>query len=194
MIRPLIDRSSVERRIGALAAEIAVAYGDRAPLLIGILNGASYFMHRLVDALPAGLQERLVYDYVRAQSYSGTERAAAVALQQECVVPLRGQDILVVDGIADTGHTLTRVLTALRRSEPRTLRACALLDKPARRQVPLTLDFCGFTVDDVFVVGYGMDFEQRYRALPYVGVLEREGGASAGSAARTRGLSPGAAA
>lgn len=172
MIKVLIDRQVVEQRITEMAGEVAADYGDGAPVCIGVLNGAVPFMMELIGRLPEPLHERLVYDFVDVSSYDGTESRGEVRVDKDCVVDVKGQDVLVVDGIVDTGLTLERVLAMLTVRQPRSLKVCALLDKPARRQWQVPVDYCGFTIEDVFVVGYGMDYDQRLRALPYIGVLE----------------------
>ena len=171
-IKVLIEQRAVEQRIAEMAGLMATDYGDGSPVFIGVLNGAVPFMMELIGRLPGPLQERLVYDFVDVSSYDGTESRGEVRVDKDCVVDVEGRDVLVVDGIVDTGLTLERVLAMLAQRQPRSLKVCALLDKPARRRRKVPVDYCGFIIEDVFVVGYGMDYDQRLRALSYIGVLE----------------------
>lgn len=171
-MKVLIDQKRVERRIAELADQLAADYGNDSPLFIGILNGAAQFMIELIARLPAPLQERLEYDFIDISSYDGDSSRGEVTLVKDCVVDVRGKRVVVVDGIVDTGLTLDHVLTMLEERQPQSVKVCALLDKPARRERQVPIDYCGFTIEDLFVVGYGMDYDQRYRALRYVGFLE----------------------
>ncbi len=171
-MKVLIDRSEVDRRIGEMAREIATDYAGSAPLLIGILNGATQFMMALVDRLPNEMLEQLDYDFVDVSSYRGSESTGRVELTKDLVVAVEGREVLVVDGIVDTGRSLAFVMELVRGRRPRSLKTCTLLDKSARRLVPLVVDYRGFEIEDVFVVGYGMDYDQRYRALRHIAAIE----------------------
>ena len=171
-MKVLIDRSEVDRRIGEMAREIATDYAGSAPLLIGILNGAAQFMMALLDRLPNEMLEQLDYDFVDVSSYRGSESTGRVELTKDLVVAVEGREVLVVDGIVDTGRSLAFVMELVRGRRPRSLKTCTLLDKSARRLVPLVVDYRGFEIEDVFVVGYGMDYDQRYRALRYIAAIE----------------------
>ena len=170
-VKVLIDADAVQRRIGQVANALAASYGDQAPILIGVLNGAAFFMMALLERLPAAWQQELQYDFVDLSSYQGS-KSGQVRLHRDLVLDIAGRDVVVVDGIVDTGHTLAFLRTLLEDRRPRSLAVCALLDKPSKRQVGVDVDYCGFEIDDLFVVGCGMDLDQRYRALPFVGVLE----------------------
>ncbi len=171
-MKVLIDRSEVDRRIGEMAREIATDYAGSAPLLIGILNGAAQFMMALLDRLPNAMLEQLDYDFVDVSSYRGSESTGRVELTKALVVAVEGREVLVVDGIVDTGRSLAFVMELVRGRRPRSLKTCTLLDKSARRLVPLVVDYRGFEIEDVFVVGYGMDYDQRYRALRHIAAIE----------------------
>ncbi|MCH2661273.1 hypoxanthine phosphoribosyltransferase [bacterium] len=171
-MKVLIDRSEVDRRIGEMAREIATDYAGSAPLLIGILNGAAQFMMALLDRLPNEMLEQLDYDFVDVSSYRGSESTGRVELTKDLVVAVEGREVLVVDGIVDTGRSLAFVMELVRGRRPRSLKTCTLLDKSARRLVPLVVDYRGFEIEDVFVVGYGMDYDQRYRALRHIAAIE----------------------
>ena len=171
-MKVLIDRSEVDRRIGEMAREIATDYAGSPPLLIGILNGAAQFMMALLDRLPNEMLEQLDYDFVDVSSYRGSESTGRVELTKDLVVAVEGREVLVVDGIVDTGRSLAFVMELVRGRRPRSLKTCTLLDKSARRLVPLVVDYRGFEIEDVLVVGYGIDYDQRYRALRHIAAIE----------------------
>lgn len=171
-LKVLIEREQVERRIDELAQQLASDYAGAAPLFVGLLNGAVPFMMALISRLPEELLARLAYDFVDVSSYQGTENTGQIAQAKDLVVAVAGRDVLVVDGIVDTGRSLDFVLAILKARQPGSLRVCTLLDKRARREVPVPIDYCGFEIEDAFVVGYGMDCDQRYRALPHIAAIE----------------------
>jgi hypoxanthine phosphoribosyltransferase len=180
MIRPLFDAATVQRRIGTLAAEVAGDYPAGQIVFLGILTGAAHFMMELIASLPASMQLRVVYDFVDVSSYAGQTSTGTVQVRQDCSVDLRDQHVLIVDGVVDTGLTLQCVLDLVAERQPSSIRVCALVDKPARRSHDVAVDYCGFTVEDLFIVGCGMDYDQRYRALDYIGVLEPQESAPVG--------------
>lgn len=170
-LRVLIEREQVERRIGELAQMLAADYVGSAPLFVGLLNGAVPFMMALMDHLPEELLACSDYDFVGVASYQGTENTGQIELTKDLVVEVAGRDVLVVDGIVDTGRSLDFVLAMLKARQPRSLRVCTLLDKRARREFPVQVEYCGFEIEDTFVVGYGMDCDQRYRALRHIAAI-----------------------
>ena len=137
-LRVLIERQQVEQRIGELARTLADDYAGSAPLFIGLLNGAVQFMMALMDRLPEELLARLDYDFVDVSSYQGTENTGQIELTKDLVVAVAGRDVLVVDGIVDTGRSLDFVMTMIESRRPLSLRACTLLNKSARREFPVT--------------------------------------------------------
>ena len=169
-IRVLFDEAAIERRVTELAAQIAADHGQEPPVIVGIRNGAVPFMMDLLRLLPASWRPDLVFDFLDATSYSGS-RSAGVRLSGDLIVDLEGRAVLVVDGIVDTGETIRAVLAHLREKGPSRVQVCALLDKPSRRRVAVPIDYRGFEVEDLFVVGYGMDLDQRYRGLRCIGVV-----------------------
>jgi hypoxanthine phosphoribosyltransferase len=162
----------VEQRIGELAAQVAADYAGKAPVFVGILNGAVPFMMELLGRLPEKLLEKTDYDFLKVSSYSGRFSTGRVKLDHDTAVEVSGRDVLVVDGIVDTGRTLEQVLSLLQARRPRSLRVCTLLDKSARRERPVRLDYCGFSIENVFVVGYGLDCDQRGRALRCIAAVD----------------------
>ena len=167
----LIERPQVEQRIGELAQMLAADYAGSAPLFIGLLNGAVQFMMALMNRLPEELLAQLDYDFVGVASYQGTESTGRVELTKDLVVAVAGRDVLVVDGIVDTGRSLDFVMGMIASRQPLSLKVCTLLNKPARRELPVPIEYCGFEIEDTFVVGYGMDCDQRYRALRHIAAI-----------------------
>lgn len=167
--RILITEARIHRRVRELAAEIGRAYPKTEVSVLGVLNGGMVFLGELLHRLPMPTQ----LDSVVASSYrAGTVPRGRVKLYRNFRLPLRGRHVLVVDDILDTGKTLSLICQHVRRCQPASVRTCVLLDKPARRVAPFTADFVGFTIPDKFVVGYGLDFAERYRNLPYIAVLK----------------------
>ncbi len=176
ILKVLIERQQVERRVGELVQELAADYAGSSPLFIGLLNGAVQFMMALIDRLPEELLARLDYDFIGVSSYQGTESTGQLKLTKDLVVAVAGRDVLIVDGIVDRGRSLDFVLAKIKSQQPLSLRTCALLNKRVRREFPLPIDYCGFEIEDAFVVGYGMDCDQRYRALRHITTIEHPRG------------------
>ena len=168
----LISAADIRRRGADMATRIAEDYGSTPPVLVGVLNGAVQFMMDLLAALPASVAERINYDFIVASSYVGTERRNRVeVLNGGLAVDVRGRPALVVEGIVDSGYTAVAVRDYLLVAGAQRVDICTLLDKPSRRVIDVELRYRGFEIDDVFVVGYGMDADQRYRSLRDIGVL-----------------------
>ena len=177
--RTLIAQPDLERRIAELARELEAVYAevDGAPrpdddplIAIGVLTGSVFF---LVDLL-AKVREDLpvALDFFQTASYGGGTSPGEVRIRKDVDTSIRGRDVLLIEDIVDTGYTLRTILDLLRFRGARSVKLCALLDKSARREVEVPIDFLGFPIDDVFVVGYGLDYDGRYRNLPYIGVLD----------------------
>ena len=164
----LISASELERRVGELGAAISRDYQGREPLLIGLLRGVTCFMADLIRhiSLP------LAIDYMAISSYEGTQ-GGGVRIVKDLEEPLLDRHVIVVEDIVDTGMTLNTLLQELQLRRPASLTVCALLDKRARRLVEVPLDYVGFEVPDEFVVGYGLDFQQKFRNLPFIATLTR---------------------
>ncbi len=169
--KPLIDREQLEQRIAAMAAEIEADFGDSdEPLVcLGILKGSVFF---LVDLLKQ-INLPLSVDFFRISSYEGTS-AGEVRLLKDVDLPLKDQNVLIIEDIVDTGNTLRVILDLMEFRGANTVKLCTLLDKPSRREVEVPIDYCGFQIEDHFVVGFGLDYNERYRNLPYIGILEAE--------------------
>lgn len=168
--RELISRESLQRRVDELAAEIDRDYGDCEELLcVGVLMGSVFFYTDLLKRL----SRPLVMDFLEASSYRGAaSMPGEVRICHDLDHFVAGRDVLLVEDIVDTGYTMRTIMALMGFRGARSVRLCTLLDKPSRRQVPIEIHYCGFEVEDVFVVGYGLDYNDRYRNLPYIGVLE----------------------
>lgn len=165
--RVLITEPQILRRIRALARRIERDYRGREMVVVSLLNGTVMFLGDLIRHLSLPLR----LDFMGVSSYRAGTSPGELVFTKELRLDVRGRDVLVVDDILDTGRTLSRVLAKLRALRPRRIRVCVLLDKPARRVEPVHADYVGFRIPDVFVVGYGLDYAERYRNLPFVGVL-----------------------
>jgi hypoxanthine phosphoribosyltransferase len=160
--RVIIPQEKIRQAVAKLAAEIRRDYQGKQPLLIGILKGSFVFMADLVREL--GLPVEV--DFVKLSSYgSGTETSGKVKVVQGLKTLIKGRDVLVVEDIVDTGLTVSFLTDYLRKKKPASLRLCALTDKPSRHEVPVTIDYLGFTVPDKFIVGYGIDWNEKFRHL-----------------------------
>ena len=167
----LFTRAQIEGTLKRLAAEISEDYQDKNPLLIGVLKGSFMFMADLIRLLDFPLE----VEFIRLSSYGkDKESSGKVKVVQGLRSQIKGRDVLVIEDIVDTGLTTTFLLDYLRKKEPASLRLCSLIDKPSRRRVPVTIDYLGFTVPDKFIVGYGLDWNEKFRNLSYIGVLEDE--------------------
>ncbi len=168
-LEPLISARQISDRVAALGAEIARDYAGRNPLLIGVLKGAMVFLGDLVRATDL----RLGLEFMAISSYGAETRSSGeVKIVKDLDVPIEGRDILVVEDIVDTGLTLSYLLANLESRGARTVKLAALLNKPDRRLREVPIDYLGFDIPDAFVVGYGLDFAERYRNLPYVAILK----------------------
>jgi hypoxanthine phosphoribosyltransferase len=166
--RVLISEAEIRSRIAELGQELARDYARESPILVGVLQGAFLFMADLVRATPIDLTT----DFIGVSSYGGSRSSGHVRILSDLSMPIEGRDVVIVEDIVDTGLTLTYLKRMLDARHPRSLRVCVLTDKIERRQVEVTVDYVGFTIPNVFVVGYGFDHDGLYRNLPYVAVLE----------------------
>ena len=169
--RILLTRDEIAAAVGRLSAEIGREYRGKCPLLIGILKGSFVFMADLVRSLDFPLE----VEFIKLSSYGrGRESSGKVSVVSGLTSPIEGRDVLVVEDIVDTGITLSFLMDYLKKGKPASLRLCALTDKPSRRQSALTIDYLGFTVPDRFIVGYGIDWDEKFRYLPDICYLEDE--------------------
>lgn len=168
----LFKEEEVNKRIAELGAEITKEYAGKELVLICILKGAAPFACELAKRIDLPVQ----MEFMRCSSYGNeTESSGVVKITLDLEQPIRDKHVLVVEDIIDTGRTMNYLLQILRQRGPASVKLCALLDKPDRRVVDVDIDYTGFVIPDEFVVGYGLDYAQKYRNLPYIGVVEPEG-------------------
>ena len=166
----LISQQSIARRVRSLAREIEKDFAGRDLVIVALLNGTVVFLADLLRRLSLPLR----LDFIGVSSYGAGTESADLVFTKELRLDVSDRDVLLVDDILDTGKTLSRVSAKLNRLEPRRIKTCVLLDKPERRVEQIAADYVGFTIPNHFVVGYGLDFAERYRNLPFVGVLRPE--------------------
>ncbi|MBM6716662.1 hypoxanthine phosphoribosyltransferase [Gemmiger formicilis] len=168
----LVSEEDLQAKVAELGAQISADYEGKDLLLVSILKGAVVFMADLMRAvsIPCGI------DFMVVSSYGGanTSSTGLVKIIKDLDQDLSGKDVLIVEDILDTGITLSHLMPMLQMRKPNSLRLCTILSKPSRRKADIEPDYCGFEVPDEFVVGYGLDYDEKYRNLPYVGVLKPE--------------------
>ena len=165
----LIEPEALRARVAELGDEISDAYTGRDLLLIGVLKGAVFFMADLMRAIEIPCE----VDFMAISSYgASTDSSGVVRILKDLDINIEGRDVLVVEDIIDSGLTLSYLMRNLEAREPASLEVCALLTKPARREMDVAVRYVGFEIPNRFVIGYGLDFAERYRNLPYVGVLD----------------------
>ncbi len=167
----LVDEQTLRARVAELGEEISADYEGRDLLLVGVLKGAVFFMADLMRALTVPCE----VDFMAISSYGATtDSSGVVRILKDLDVPLEGRHVLVVEDIIDSGLTLSYLMRTLSAREPASLEVCALLTKPERREIEIPVRYVGFEIPNRFVVGYGLDFGERYRNLPFVGVLQED--------------------
>lgn len=168
----LITEEQVRAKVGELGRILSAEYAGRTPVLVSVLKGSLPFMADLMRAITIPVQ----IDLMEVSSYGGTATASSglVRILKDLSSSIDGKDVVIVEDIIDTGLTLNYLLRYLRGKNPRSLRICALLDKPARRLVEIPIDYRGFEIPDEFVIGYGLDYGEYYRNLPFIAVLKPE--------------------
>ena len=170
-IRVLISKEDVDARIQEIADQINKDYAGREIHMICVLKGGVFFMCELAKRITVPVS----LDFMSVSSYGDdTKSSGVVKIVKDLDQPLEGRDVLVVEDIIDSGRTLSYLLKILQNRNPHNVRLCTLLDKPERRVVDVNVDYCCFNIPDEFVVGYGLDYAQKYRNLPYIGVVEFE--------------------
>jgi hypoxanthine phosphoribosyltransferase len=165
----LLDAATVATRVAELGAQLTADYADRDPVLVSVLKGSLVFLSDLIRAMEMPVS----IDLMEVSSYgSGTETTGQVRILKDLSGSIEGRHVIVVEDIIDTGLTLNYLLKYLADKGPASVSIVCLLDKPARRLAEIPIDYRGFTIPDRFVIGYGLDYDERYRNLPYVGVLK----------------------
>jgi hypoxanthine phosphoribosyltransferase len=166
----MLSAEQIGARIKELGAEITRDYQDRSLVLACVLKGSFVFAADLARAIDLPLR----IDFVGTRSYGeGSESSGVVQITQDLSKPIEHEDVLIIEDIVDTGLTIAYLMDMMRVRSPRSVKVCSLLHKPARARIEVKIDYLGFTIDDHFVVGYGLDFAEKYRNLPYIGVVQR---------------------
>jgi hypoxanthine phosphoribosyltransferase len=168
--RVLITQEQIARRVRSLSREIERDFTGRETVVISLLSGTVMFLADLIRHLSLPLR----LDFIGVSSYGAGTESGELIYTKELRLEVRGRDILLVDDILDTGKTLSRVIPKLRKLKPRRIKTCVLLNKQARRVEKIQADYVGFEIPDYFVIGYGLDYAEKYRNLPFVGVLKAE--------------------
>ncbi len=167
----LISEEEIERKVTELGRKISEDYKGKTPLLVGVLKGAWVFLADLVRKISIPI----TCDFLQVSSYgTGTETTGVVKIVSDLTSPIEGKDVIIVEDIVDTGLTLQYLIEMLELRRPNSIKICALLDKPARHRVEIKIDYLGFKIPNKFVVGYGIDWAEKYRNLPYIGYIEFE--------------------
>ena len=168
-VRVLVEEEEVDKRIRDLGEQISKDYAGKQVHLVCVLKGGSFFLCELAKRITVPVS----LDFMSVSSYGGdTKSSGVIKIVKDLDEPLRDKNVIVVEDIVDSGRTLSYLLEMLRDRGPASLRLCTLLDKPERRVTDVHVDYTGFQIPDEFVVGYGLDYDQRYRNLPYIGVVK----------------------
>ena len=169
--RILLSEDQIKARIAELGRELTADYAGKNPIFIGVLKGVVMFFADMIRAIPLDCQ----IDFMAVSSYGGgTQSSGKIRIQKDISVDLAGRHVVILEDILDSGLTLSHTAAYLKTKGPASLKICTLLDTPDRRKAEVQADYVGFTIPNLFVVGYGLDFDENYRNLPYVGVLKPE--------------------
>lgn len=170
-IEVLIPEEDIRKRIGEIAEELSEKYKGEEVLLVGILNGSVFFLAELAQKMTIPVE----IDFMAASSYgSGMESSGRVLITKDLARSIEGDHVIIVEDIVDTGQTLHLLTEMLQERNPASLELAVLLNKPSRRKVCLDADYVGFDIPDAFVVGWGLDYDQKYRDLPFIGVIKED--------------------
>lgn len=165
----LYSEEQLRQRVKELGAQITADYAGKEPVLASVLRGSYIFMADLTRAIDLPV----TVDFMAVSSYgAGTKSSGQVEIKKDLSDSIEGRDLIIVDDILDSGNTLFYLMEILKARKPASIRICTLMDKPDRRTQPIVADYVGFTIPDAFVVGYGLDYDEKYRNLPYVGILK----------------------
>lgn len=168
-VKLMLPEEEIDKRIRELGKEISLEFAGESVYLAGVLRGAAFFTCELAKRITVPV----TIDFISVSSYgSGTASSGEVIIKQDVEIPVEGRNVIICEDIIDSGNTLHSLLRLFRERKAKAVKLCALLDKPDRREVDVKVDYTGFTIPDEFVVGYGLDYDQKYRNLPYIGVVE----------------------
>lgn len=166
----LLDEKTIQKKIEKLGKQISQDYKDKTPILVCILRGAVVFLSDLMRTISVPVK----IDFMSISSYgNSTQSSGVVKIRKDIDVDIVNQDVIIVEDIVDTGLTLDYIFKYLQKHNPASLKICTLLDKPEAHKIDLKLDYVGYEIENEFVVGYGLDFAEKYRNLPYVGILKK---------------------
>lgn len=169
--RILFTREKIATEVRRIGQEISRDYGDQEIMLVGVLKGSFLFLADLIREI----ETPTVVDFVRLASYgSGTQTSGIIEFRKELEMPIRDRDVIIVEDIVDSGYTLECLYNKLLLQQPRSLKICTLIDKRARREVDIEADYVGISMDDGFIIGYGLDHDERYRNLPDIYLVEED--------------------
>lgn len=167
-INVLINKARLEKRIEEMAKEIEKDYKGKDIVFLGILKGSVPFMWELAKRI----KNNIIFEFIEVSSYKGTESTGTVTMHKDIKNSIQGKDVIIIEDIVDTGRRLDFLLEHLKEKKPHSIKIATLLSKPSRRVIELNVDYIGFKIDDKFVVGYGLDYDQKLRNLPYIGYIE----------------------
>jgi len=168
--RVLLTKEEIQARVAEMGREMTEEYQGKAPIVVGILKGVVPFYTDMTQAMDLPMEQ----DFMCISSYSGTSTTGQVKFIKDLSVDIRGRHVLLLEDIVDSGLTLSKVVALLQERGPASVKVCTLLDKPAGRKVKFVPDFVGFTIPEAFVVGYGLDYNEYYRNLPYIGIVKKK--------------------
>ena len=167
----LFSRERIATEVRRIGQEISLDYGDQEIMLVGVLKGSFLFIADLIREI----ETPTVVDFVRLASYgSGTQTSGIIEFRKELEMPIRDRDVIIIEDIVDSGYTLECLYNKLLLQQPRSLKICTLIDKRARREVEIEADYVGISMDDGFIIGYGLDHDERYRNLPDIYLVEED--------------------
>lgn len=163
----LINEARLDKRLDELAREIMQDYKGEDLVFVGVLKGAATFMIELAKKI----RNNVEFEFIQVESYEGDKSTGTIKLKQDLLGHLEGKNVIIIEDIIDTGRTLEYLKSYISKLNPKTLKICTLLSKPSRRIIELNVDYIGFQIPDEFVVGFGLDYNQKYRNLPYIGKI-----------------------
>lgn len=166
-IEVLISQEDLQKRIKELAKQIDTDYIGRELVLIGILKGSVIFMSELAK----NIESNISIDFMEVSSYEGTESTGKVKINKDVRNLIEGKDVIIVEDIIDTGRTLSSLIEYLKQKKPNSIKIATMLSKPSRRIIEVKVDYIAFEIEDIFVIGYGLDYNEKYRNLPYIGYI-----------------------
>ena len=166
----LLSEEEIKECVAKLGKQLAEEYADKDPVFLGILKGVVVFFADMIRAIP--IQSQI--DFISVSSYGSGTNSGQLKFHKDVSIPIKGRHVVILEDILDSGNTLSHVVEHLNAMEPASLKICTLLNKPSRREASIDADYVGFTIPNEFVVGYGLDFAERYRNLPFIGVLKPE--------------------